>query len=147
MLVPTLLLSGGCAKGQIKVSETELQVQKIRATLSDLERTLMEKDWEGFQKLFLREFLRENPALFEAVARTFQEGRSTQLSLQVDLIQIDGSRATVYLHWEATAVPVGRTGPSRGNTTLHLAQDQQSMKIMAIEGDNPLATGAPAPGS
>lgn len=136
----SLLSLSGCSTGQVKLTETEQQVQKIDAFLSELEEAYRKKDLAALRPHFSPKFLEQHPELFETLRRVFEQSEQIQIDLTVDLIHIDGQNAEVLLHWDVNAPSNQGSSQHRGNTTLQLIQ-QEALQILALEGDNPFSSG------
>jgi len=130
----------GCSKGQIKLTETEQQIQKIDTFLLGLEEVYGKKDLATLKSYFSPQFQDQHPELFQAVQKTFEGTDQVQMDLTVDLIHIDGQKVKVLLHWDVNSQSAQGTLQNRGNTTLQLIE-QETLQITALEGDNPFSSG------
>lgn len=139
----SLLSIAGCSKGQVKLTETEQQIHKIDAFLSDLEVVYGKKDLSTLKPFFSPKFQEEHPEIFKTVQGVFEGADQIQLDMTVDLIQLDGQKVKVLLHWDVNSQSAQGALQHRGNTTLQL-MEEATLQIVALEGDNPLAlTAAP----
>jgi hypothetical protein len=130
----------GCSKGQIKMTEEEQQIQKIDAFLLSLEEVYGKKDLESLKSYFSPQFWDQHPELFQAVQKIFEEEDQVQMDLTTDLIQIDGQKVKVLLHWDVNFQSAQGTLQHRGNAMLQLIE-QEPLQISALEGDNPFSLG------
>ncbi len=144
MALGGLLFTLGCAKGQVKVSETQEQIQKIYALLSDLQTSYAKKDLTTLRSLFAPTFQEQQPDLFPQIQKALEEADQLHLDLTIDVIQIDREKITVLLHWDHHIRSGGNTFQSRGNTTLQL-QKGEALQVVAIEGDNPFVPASRIP--
>ena len=135
-----LLPLSGCSKGQVKLTETEQQIQKIDAFLSGLEEVYGKKDLATLKSYFSPRFQEQHPELFQTLQKTFEGTDQVQMDLTVDLIQIEEQKVKVLLHWDASSQSAQGTLQQRGNTTLQL-MEQESLQITALDGDNPFSSG------
>jgi hypothetical protein len=135
-----LLSLTACSKGQVKLTETEEQIQKIDTFLSGLEEVYGKKDLATMKSYFSPQFQEQHPELFQALQKTFEGTDQVQMDLTIDLIQIEGQKVKVLLHWDATSQSVQGILQQRGNTTLQL-MEQGNLQIIALDGDNPFSSG------
>ena len=126
----------GCSKGQVKLSETEQQIQKVDAFLSALQEVYAKKDLVTLKTHFSPEFQVQHPELFQAIQRTFDRTDELRMELTVDVIHKDGQKVKVLLHWDVNAKAAKSSLQQRGNTTLQLFE-KETLQVVALEGDNP----------
>jgi len=139
----SLLFIAGCSKGQVKLTETDQQISRIDSFLIGLEEVYGKKDLSALKSYFSPKFQEEHPETFKAVQEVFEKADQLQMDLTVDLIQIDGEKVKVLLHWNVNSQSPQGTFQNRGNTTLQLKEDT-ALQIVALEGDNPFTlTAAP----
>jgi hypothetical protein len=131
----------GCSKGQIKLTETEQQIQKIDTFLLGLEEVYGKKDLATLKSYFSSQFQDQHPELFQAVQKAFEVADRVQMDLTVDLIHIDGQKVKVLLHWDVNSLSAQADLQYRGNATLQLIEEQETLQIIALEGDNPFSLG------
>ena len=130
------LFTTGCSKGQVKLSETEQQIQKVDAFLSALQEVYAKKDLVTLKTYFSPDFQVQHPELFHAIQRTFDRIDELRMELTVDVIHKDGQKVKVLLHWDVNAKAAKSSLQQRGNTTLQLFE-KETLQVVALEGDNP----------
>lgn len=140
LLAAGFLSSPGCSKGQVKLSETEQQIQKIDAFLSGLQESYAKKDLVILKSYFSTSFQDRYPELFHAIEKTFRSTDQLQMDLTVDVIHKDGEKIKVLLHWDVNAKSTKGTLQNRGNTALQLLEGK-TLQVVALEGDNPFLLG------
>jgi len=136
ILVGGGVFTTGCSKGQVNLSETEQQIQKVDAFLSALQEVYAKKDLVTLKTHFSPDFQVQHPELFRAIQRTFDRIVELRMELTVDVIHKDGQKVKVLLHWDVNAKAAKSGLQQRGNTTLQLFE-KETLQVVAIEGDNP----------
>ena len=130
------LFATGCSKGQVKLSDTEQEIQKIDTFLSALQDTYSKKDLVTLRSYFSPNFQDQHPELFHAIQRTFDRTNELRMELTVDVIHKDGQKVKVLLHWDLNAKAAKSSLQQRGNTTFQLFE-KETLQVVALEGDNP----------
>ncbi len=135
-----MMLLSACS-GAPKLSDDGRLVRDVNVLVTELGRAYEQRDITALMDDVATQFP-ERDALRRAAEAAFGRFDRIELTLIVERVHLEGTTATVFLHWDgqwraSSAAPIIRQGTAR-----FVVDTAQSPALVAVSGDNPFS---PAP--